>query len=303
MPNQKDKSSAARRNAATAASKSRPKLEPLPEISDTYNSNAATPTTSSPAALPSNSRGTQKLQVDTSYPGNSSPSMHHGDGGAMQVDVSLADASNRTPTASSDRYPSPAAEADSVGSTSSLNQAQRPRSRTASPWRGKARTSGNIFSRPKANANRQSATGTQLVLQHDDSPHDPNSASVMGGSDASMASSGISSAGLVLERSSTIAGDRPDQYSAHRRRGLTLDPDHYGARQISTSAGTESSELLEASSAQRPTTASHFHIARNNTALAVRTDRRMLQSGHPARISKNDSGSSNTTVTTVEVDA
>ncbi|KAJ2349167.1 SEA (Seh1-associated) complex subunit [Coemansia sp. RSA 2673] len=303
MPNQKDKSSAARRNAATAASKSRPKLEPLPEISDTYNSNAATPTTPSPAALPSNSRGTQKLEVDTSYPGNSSPSMHHGDGGAMQVDVSLADASNRTPTASSDRYPSPAAEADSVGSTSPLNQAQRPRSRTASPWRGKSRPPGNIFSRPKANANRQSATGTQLVLQHDASPHDPNSASVMGGSDASMASSGISSAGLVLERSSTIAGDRPDQYSAHRRRGLTLDPDHYGARQISTSAGTESSELLEGSSAQRPTTASHFHISRNNTALAVRTDRRMLQSGHPARISKNDSGSSNTTVTTVEVDA
>ncbi|KAJ2887143.1 SEA (Seh1-associated) complex subunit [Coemansia aciculifera] len=306
MPNQKDKSPAGRRNAATAAAtaaKSRPKLEPLPEISDTYISNAATPTTLSPATPHSSSRRSQKSEANTSYPGNSSPSVHRRDDGAMQVDVSLADAPNQTPTASSDRHPSPAVEAESVGSTSSLTQPQRPRSRTASPWRGKARTSGNIFSRPKANANRQSATGTQLVLQHDAaSPHDPNSAMV-GGSDTSLTSSGISSAGLVLERSSTIAGDRPDQYSAHRRRGLTLDPDHYGARQISTSAGAESGELPETSPAKQPATASHFHISRNNTALAVRTDRRMLQPGHPARISKNDSGSSNTTVTTVEVDA
>ncbi|KAJ2820884.1 WD repeat-containing protein 24, partial [Coemansia furcata] len=225
--------------------------------------------------------------------------MHHRDDGAMQADTLLADASNRTPTASSDRHTSTAVEADSVGSTSSLNQ--RPRSRTASPWRGKPRTSGNIFSRPKAN--RQSATGPQLVLQNDAGvPHDLNSV-VVGGSEGSMTSSGISSAGLVLERSSTIAGDKPDQHAVHRRRGHTLDPEHYGTRQISSSAGTESGELLEAPSAKLPATASHFHISRSNTALAIRTDRRGLQPGHATRIAKTDSASSNTTVNTIEVDA
>ncbi|KAJ2009146.1 hypothetical protein GGI06_005221, partial [Coemansia sp. S85] len=114
---------------------------------------------------------------------------------------------------------------------------------------------------------------------------------------------GISSAGLVLERSSTIAGDRPDLHSTHRRRGLTMDPDHYGGRQISASAGTDSGELLESPVAQQPVPGSHFHISRHNTALSARSDKRKAQAGNPTRISKTTSGSSNSTVTTVEVDA
>ncbi|KAJ2765424.1 hypothetical protein GGI18_006222, partial [Coemansia linderi] len=290
MPNHKDKSSAGRRSTAAAASSSKPKakLEPLPEISDAHNSNAETPATSSPAASHSSSRKTQKSEANTSYR----------DDGAMQADSSLADASNQTHTAQSDRRPSAVAEADSVGSASSLSQTQRPRSRTASPWRGKARPSGSIFSRPKANANRQSTTGAQLTLPSDvGSPHDPNAA-VVGASDTSVGSSGISSAGLVLERSSTIAGDRPDLHSTHRRRGLTMDPDHYGGRQISASAGTDSGELLESPVAQQPVPGSHFHISRHNTALSARSDKRKAQAGNPTRISKTTSGSSNSTVTT-----
>ncbi|KAJ2486813.1 SEA (Seh1-associated) complex subunit [Coemansia sp. RSA 2050] len=295
MPNQRGKSSAGRRStaaAAGAASKPKAKLEPLPEIPDAHNSNAETPTTSSPAGSHSSSRKA-KSEANTSYR----------DDGAMQAGSSLTDASNRTHTAQSDRRrPSAVVEADSVSSTPLQTQAQRPRSRTASPWRGKARPSGNIFSRPKASANRQSAMGAQLALQSDvGSPHDPNSA-IVGASDTSMVNSGISSAGLVLERSSTIAGDRPDQHPAHRRRGLTMDPDHYGGRQISTSTGTESGEMLESPAAQQSVPGSHFHISRNNTALAARTDKRMAQVGNLAKISKTTSGSSNSTVTTVEID-
>ncbi|KAJ2507484.1 SEA (Seh1-associated) complex subunit, partial [Coemansia sp. RSA 2052] len=253
--------------------------------------------------------------------------MQVADAGAMHVDASLGDASIRTPTASSDHRrhhhpPSPAVEADSVGSTSSLNQAQRPRSRTASPWRAKTQSSAGLFTRPKAkNASRQSATDTQLALKHDDS----SSAMVgaVAGSDGSMNSSGISSAGLVLERASTIASDRPDQYTSaqQRRRGLTMDPDRFGARQIGTSTGAESGVAAgsggssggraraegPAAQQQQPATASHFHVSLNNTALAARADRRALQPappGHPpTRLAKNDSGSSNNTMTTVELDA
>ncbi|KAJ2575088.1 hypothetical protein GGH95_003814, partial [Coemansia sp. RSA 1836] len=344
MSSQKEKSSASRRGAVAAAaiasktgrkpssSTDQPKLEPLPEIPDgrNYNAAAAGPsTTSSPAvASHSSSRRTQKSELDaTSYPGSSSPSMQVADAGAMHVDASLGDASIRTPTASSDHRrhhhpPSPAVEADSVGSTSSLNQAQRPRSRTASPWRAKTQSSAGLFTRPKAkNASRQSATDTQLALKHDDS----SSAMVgaVAGSDGSMNSSGISSAGLVLERASTIASDRPDQYTSaqQRRRGLTMDPDRFGARQIGTSTGAESGVAAgsggssggraraerPAAQQQQPATASHFHVSLNNTALAARADRRALQPappGHPpTRLAKNDSGSSNNTMTTVELDA
>ncbi|KAJ2891356.1 SEA (Seh1-associated) complex subunit, partial [Coemansia aciculifera] len=248
----------------------------------------------------------------TSYPGSSPPSsMQVADSttSGMQADSSLTDASIRTPTASSS-----VVEADSVGSTSSLNQSQRPRSRTASPWRGKPRASANIFSRPKANTSRQSATDTQLVLKHDS--NSAMAVASLAGSDGSINSSGISSAGLVLERSSTIAGDKPDQYTGQRRRGHTMDHDHFGTRQISTSAGTDSDVAagnggaqLEVPAAimrhtQQPATASHFHVSVNNTALAVRTDRRALQSAYPPTgLAKNDSGSSNHTVTTVELEA
>ncbi|KAJ2747746.1 SEA (Seh1-associated) complex subunit [Coemansia sp. BCRC 34301] len=330
MSLQKNKSSAGRRSASTVAgpksgrkpssSADRPKLEPLPEIVDSSNSDAAVPATTSSAAVShSSSHRTQGSELDaTSYPGSSLSSMQVADPNAMHADTLLCDASIRTSTASSDHHPLlPAAETTSTDNMSSMNHQpqQRPRSRTASPWRGKPRTSANIFSRPKANnASRQSTTDTQLALKHDAVGGSLQGASAISGSDGSVASSGMSSAGLALERSSTIAGDRPDQYASaqQRRRGHTMDPDRFGARQISTSTGTEpavtaGSGTHQAPSGtqqqQQPALASHFHVSLNNTALAVRTDRRVPQPAQPTRLAKNDSGSSNNTVTTAELDA
>ncbi|KAJ2396323.1 hypothetical protein GGI23_003959, partial [Coemansia sp. RSA 2559] len=198
---------------------------------------------------------------------------------------------------------------------------QRPRSRTASPWRGRGRGAGGIFVRNahhRQNANRQSLdvahssgqSGTSpYKYQHDQSPAVDTESS---------ANNGSMSAGSILDNiSSTTAGvsstaaqrDADAGLSAaQRRRGRTLDPEHLATRNLSPT-GTDGSvndgrktpapNMRPALSATTP----HFSIATSNAALARYEDKHQLEvlTSRPAQPVKTDSGSSGSTVQTIEI--
>ncbi|KAJ1871488.1 SEA (Seh1-associated) complex subunit [Coemansia sp. RSA 990] len=169
---------------------------------------------------------------------------------------------------------------------------QRPRSRTASPWRGRGRGGGSIFARstnPRMHMNRQGMAGAR------DSFTSPGKGA------AAQPDNAPNSAGLISERANS---DAAGNLVSHRRRGHTLEPEHLGSRNISPNGGAEASSPAETNSADIRQASSHFHIATENTTLShyQKPIPHMQSSGHPAKLTKNDSVSSTNTVTTLEIE-
>ncbi|KAJ2158259.1 SEA (Seh1-associated) complex subunit [Coemansia sp. RSA 552] len=197
----------------------------------------------------------------------------------------------------------PAAEGES---------SQRPRSRTASPWRGRGRGAGSIFARssnPRSHMNRQSI-GLSSGHDSNDSPQGPTSPVRI----SSARVSGPNSAGPAPGRSHAADPAEHSSSSGHRRRGHTLDPEQLAVRQMSpagissepaartaidTSASTSDGRKVMSA------TASHFHVKMENASLSAHHPHLASPKtpvGRPARLSKADSASSGATVTTVEIE-
>ncbi|KAJ2851299.1 SEA (Seh1-associated) complex subunit [Coemansia brasiliensis] len=250
----------ASRSAKRAASAGKHKLETLPEVP---NSDAEL----APTRMPNESSTTKTFGVS----------------GASQSNGEEASA------ASAGQIKSPSEQQ----SAKEGEPAQRPRSRTASPWRGRGRGGGSIFARstnPRMHMNRQGMAGAR------DSFTSP-------GKGAAQPDNAPNSAGLISERANS---DAAGNSISHRRRGHTLEPEHLGSRNLSPNGGADASSSAETNSTDpRQPSSSHFHIATENAALSSHYQKpipHMPSSGYPAKLTKNDSASSNNTVTTLEIE-
>ncbi|KAJ2654293.1 SEA (Seh1-associated) complex subunit, partial [Coemansia sp. RSA 1200] len=203
---------------------------------------------------------------------------------------------------------------------------QRPRSRTASPWRGRGRGAGGIFVRNahhRQNANRQGLSVAQSSSQGGLVSFKDQYGQILSADDVSSSNIGSMSAGAVPENSSrniaevgafrtaTVprnAASDAGVSAAHRRRGRTLDPEHLGARKLSPTGARGSAndsgqplapDIQPSLSAATP----HFSISTNNTTFARHEDKEQINvlESRPFRPIKTDSASSGSTVRTVEI--
>ncbi|KAJ2083543.1 SEA (Seh1-associated) complex subunit [Coemansia sp. RSA 988] len=194
--------------------------------------------------------------------------------------------------------------------------AQRPRSRTASPWRGRGRGVSSIFARPsnqRPPAARQnsagrilgdasgggSSRGSSSGFQSMDSP-------VKG---VAINDNGPSSAGLISERNAGGIGGTNQAAAGHRRRGHTLDPEQLEIRHLSPlrgAAGPDAVQTRDANTAKgrnvQSATTSHFNVAVSNATLSTHYQRQISPRGYPTKLTKMDSASSTATAATVEID-
>ncbi|KAJ2683841.1 hypothetical protein H4R19_006951, partial [Coemansia spiralis] len=197
--------------------------------------------------------------------------------------VSIAETKNGR-SGSADSDPPPPADSE---------QPKRPRNRTAPPWRGRGRSGGSIFTRA-ASARTAAAAGSAAGAT---SSSVRDASSPVGG--AAVRGSAPNSAGLVSERSGTVAED-PALVSTVRRRGHTLGPEQLAERRLSTAdaagpaAGAAGDAHLSDNRRVHSATASHFHVATENTTLSLHS--------HPGPPSKNGSASPANTVATLEID-
>ncbi|KAJ1803721.1 hypothetical protein LPJ56_006890, partial [Coemansia sp. RSA 2599] len=159
-------------------------------------------------------------------------------------------------------------------------ETHRPRSRTANPWRGRAREQGGVFARPNT---------ARLQVAKQNSDGEPGSiyvsANAVVSSDVSPLS-GTNSAGLIAERNGQAAeANGAGSAASHRRRGHTLEPDHFNASRLEgESAGKAPPQTA---------TGTHFHVSAENASLSTHTARAGI---------KKSSASSSATTSTVEVD-
>ncbi|KAJ2548126.1 hypothetical protein EV175_004943, partial [Coemansia sp. RSA 1933] len=336
MSQQRASGSGNRRNTGKAGKKSssgaKPALEPLPELPD---SSAAEENTQAEASTPKSKHAKARAS-----PRNTSASRDATAGASSKLDISFGKVvpdsedikAPRSAGTVTEQKKSTLADSSVAGAegTTAAQQAnmQRPRSRTASPWRGRGRGAGGIFVRNahhRQNANRQSLGVSHGSGQSSTSPyknqHDQGSAMNNG----VPANDGSVSAGVIDENSSSAAlGTRAIGYSggdvaqrdngaglsaAQRRRGRTLDPEHLATKQLSpTTTGDSSAKDGRKAQAQnlRPAVSAvspHFSISTSNAALARYDDNQKLQvlTSRPVLPVKTNSGSSGSTVQTVEI--
>ncbi|KAJ2841080.1 hypothetical protein J3B02_006060, partial [Coemansia erecta] len=210
--------------AGTGTAKAATMLEPLPEILGDPETPASNTLRASPiSSVNSKRRGKQTPNLDqkafeTAFFGGEQPLMHV----AMDKD-------------DEDVYTSFAASSSSIQANTvgeKHTETHRPRSRTANPWRGRAREQGGIFARPNT-------ARLHMAKQH--SSGEPGSIYVSANAVVASDNSplhGTNSAGLIAERkgpaveANGTAGSAGTTGSAgsagsQRRRGHTLEHDHF----------------------------------------------------------------------------
>ncbi|KAJ1772303.1 SEA (Seh1-associated) complex subunit [Coemansia sp. RSA 1843] len=316
--------SGGRRNAGKAgkntSSGGKPTLEPLPELPDSSaaedNAPAEAPIPEAKQAKPRASpRNTGNRAASTS----SKPDISFGsvvpDSGDIKAPRSAGTVTEHKKT--------PLDEPSAGADNNAVQQAnlQRPRSRTASPWRGRGRgAAGGIFVRNthhRQNVNRQNLGVAHGSGQSGSNPYKYQHGQSSAGANSGSANDGSMSAGVVPANSNSTAVDASDAAprdtnaslsTAQRRRGQTLDPEYLATRKLSPTS-TDGSvngdrkalapNLHPALSATTP----HFSISTSNAALARYEDKHQSQVlvSRPARPVKTDSGSSDSTVQTVEI--
>ncbi|KAJ2798682.1 hypothetical protein H4R20_004732, partial [Coemansia guatemalensis] len=292
----------ANRNAKRAA---RRKLETLPEIPASDLEEPQQQTVVPVAAKPT---AEAKAQDKQAVAGNNGA-----DGGSVdRHEERAADTrSNRSGSTG-------AGNSEQSQQPADTEHAQRPRSRTASPWRGRGRGVSSIFARP---SNQRPPTARQNSAGR--TPGDASGGGSSRGSSSGLQSmdspvkgavvnaNGPNSAGLISERNAGgIEGASQAVASAgHRRRGHTLDPEQLAIRRLSPPRGAADPGAAQARDANtvegrnvQSATTSHFNVAVSNATLSTHYQRQISPRGYPTKLTKMDSTSSTATAATVEID-
>ncbi|KAJ1892303.1 SEA (Seh1-associated) complex subunit [Kickxella alabastrina] len=240
------------------------RLEALPEIlGSTDMSQFNTPRTSPVPSI--RGQGNIKVQSDTHDINTKFTSTTHSDGQATPPLIVGDTGGDSVGTTATGNTSVASKDVSPIGEQQM--RAERPQSRSAALWAGpsgRQREQSGVFGRPNS-------TRVQINRQSGGGGDGNSIASASVVTAAGSEGSGISgthSAGLIAERYSPApeASNSGAAAGVLRRRGNTLEPD----------------QLV-----------GHFHVAAGNTSLAVHP---------PARLSKS-SASSNTTTSTVEIEA
>ncbi|KAJ1986589.1 SEA (Seh1-associated) complex subunit [Coemansia sp. RSA 1358] len=327
MSHQRQKGSGTRRNFGKSGKKHAPDnkhaLEPLPEIPDNSATEDNVPKQKPSHVYLQSRESRQPKTTESRRDAIDGFSQHH-----PAADNEIHNSSNskapKSATIVGKRHTSLLESGDATDTVvAQLGGTQRPRSRTASPWRGRGRSSGGIFLRHtnhRQNANRrslgsphslgQSSDKDGIHGQADDTTLSPKNAPASAGAiqDRSSNSSNVHSpaANSVTAVSKVVA--KGGQSSAYRRRGHTLDPEQFATRNSSPDSADESRiedrkeppDTRATLSAVTP----HFRISTGNTSLVQYENNQHSQTTlqqPQAKPAKMDSGSSASTVPTVEL--